>query len=86
MQASVYTRERKHIGSTRSRVTSLALEDSRCLRHLTIAIRNKHSKQINKQYTKQYLMTEQIELIDATRRYENVSTRITEIGATVKKL
>jgi hypothetical protein len=57
----VYTRERKHIGSIWSRVTCLALVlaaaqslecrvpgDSRSLRCLTVANRNKKYKQINK--------------------------------------
>jgi hypothetical protein len=61
MHASVYTRERKHIGSIWSMVTCLALplaatqslerralKDSQSLRHLTIAIRNKQWKQTNK--------------------------------------
>jgi hypothetical protein len=54
-----------------------ALEDSRSLWCLTIAIGNKQYKQINKQCTKQYLMAKQIVPIDATRRYEHVSTKIT---------
>jgi hypothetical protein len=57
MHASVYTRERKHIGSIWSTVTCLALplaaaqslerralEDSQSLRRLTIAIGNKQCK------------------------------------------
>jgi hypothetical protein len=60
MQASVYTRERKHIGSTWLRVTCLtlplaaaqslqhrALEDSQNHRHLMIVAENKQL-QINK--------------------------------------
>jgi hypothetical protein len=79
MQASVYTWERKHIGSMWSMITCLALplaaapslgyralEDSRSHRLLTIGTENKHCKQINKQYTKQYLMTNQTIPIDAT--------------------
>jgi hypothetical protein len=59
--AKVYTREKKHIGSIWSRVTCLALPlaatqslerralgDSRSLRRLTVVIRNKQCKQINK--------------------------------------
>jgi hypothetical protein len=90
MQANVYTRERKHIGSIWSRVTCLALpltvaqslerrapRDSRSDRRLTVTIENKQHKQINKQYTKQCLMTKQTVPKDVTRRYEHVSTRIT---------
>jgi hypothetical protein len=90
MHASVYTRERKHIGSTWSRVTCLALPlaaaqslehrapgDSRSLWCLTVAIKNKKQKERNKQYTKQCLMTKQIVPKDTTHRYECVSSRIT---------
>jgi hypothetical protein len=42
-----------------------------------VAIENKQHKQLNKQYTKQSLITKQIVLKDATRRYEHVSARIT---------
>jgi hypothetical protein len=63
-----------------------ALGDSRSLRLLTVVIGNKQYKKINKQYTKQYLMTNQTVPKDATRCYERVSARITSIGATVKKL
>jgi hypothetical protein len=69
----ILEKERGHIGSIWSRVTCLALPlaiaqslerrasgDSQSLRHLTIAIRNKKHKQINKQYTKQCLITKQI--------------------------
>jgi hypothetical protein len=89
MQTSVYARERKHIGSTWSRITCLALplataqslerqalKDSQSLRHLTIAIKNKQYKQINKQYTKQYLLTKQTVPTDATHRYEHVGVKI----------
>jgi hypothetical protein len=89
MHANMYTRERKYIGSIWSGVTCLALllataqsfgsrvlEDSQNRRRLTIATENKQCKQINKQYTKQYLMTKQIVLKDSTHRYECVSTRI----------
>jgi hypothetical protein len=90
MHASVYTRERKHIGLMWSRVTCLvlplaaaqslerrALGDSRSLRRLMVAIGNKQFKQINKQYTKQYLMAKQTVPTYATRCYERVSARIT---------
>jgi hypothetical protein len=86
----VYTRERKHIGSIWSRVACLALPlaiaqslkrrapgDSRTLQRLTVAIGNKQHKQINKQYTKQCLMTKQTVPNDITRRYECVSARMT---------
>jgi hypothetical protein len=84
----VYQREREYIGSIWSRVTCLdsllapqslahrALRDSRSLRLLTVVIRNKQHKKINKQYIKQYLMTNQTVLKDATHCYERVSTRI----------
>jgi hypothetical protein len=65
-------RERGHIGSTWPRVTCIALllaaaqglerrapRDSQSLQHLTVAIRNKQHKKINKQYTKQCLITKQ---------------------------
>jgi hypothetical protein len=90
-------REREHIGSIWSRVTCLdsklaaqslarrALGDSRSLRLLTVVIENKQYKKINKQYIKQYLMTNQTIPKDSTRCYECVSERITEIGAMVKK-
>jgi hypothetical protein len=90
MQASVYTRERKHIGSIWTRVTCLSLplataqslehrapEDSRSLQCLTVVIRNKHCKQINKQHTQQYIITKQTVPTDATHRYEHVSLGIT---------
>jgi hypothetical protein len=99
MQVSVYTTERKQIGSIWSRVTCLVLmlaasqslecrapEDSQSHWRLTIATRNKHCKQINKQYRKQYLMTKQIVPTDATHRYEHVGARIIQIGAMIKKL
>jgi hypothetical protein len=67
MQANVYTRERKHIGTKWSRVTchalllaatqslvSQVLEDYQSHWRLTIAIERSNCKQINKQYTKQY--------------------------------
>ncbi len=93
----VYTRERKHIGTKWSKITchvvplaAQSLErrapgDSRSLWHLTVAFGNKQHKQINKQCTKQCLMTKQMVPKDATHRYECVSARITSIGATVKK-
>jgi hypothetical protein len=99
MQTNVYTRERKHIRIKWSRVTCLALplataqslgsqvlEDSQSRWRLTVAIGNKQSQQINKQYTKQYLKSNQIVPKYSTRFYEHVSARITEIGVTVKKL
>jgi hypothetical protein len=82
-------REREHIGSIWSRFTCLdyplaaqclarqALGDSRSLRLLTVVIRNKQYKKINKQYNKQYLMTNQTVPKDATHCYECVSARIT---------
>jgi predicted solute-binding protein len=85
----ILEREREHIGSIWSRVTCLdsplagqslarqALGDSRSLRLLTVVIENKQYKKINKQYTKQYLMTNQTVPKDATRCYECVSARIT---------
>jgi hypothetical protein len=51
-----------------------ALEDSRSHRRLTKATENKHCKQINRQYTKQYLMTKQMVPTDATRHYKHMST------------
>jgi hypothetical protein len=69
----ILEREREHIGSIWSRVTCLAVKlaaaqtlecrdlgDSQSIWCLTIATINKQCKQINKQYTKQYLMTKQI--------------------------
>jgi hypothetical protein len=85
----ILEREREHIGSIWSRVTCLdtplaaqslahqALGDSRSLRLLTVVIRNKQYKKINKQYNKQYLMTNKTLPKDATHCYERVSTRIT---------
>jgi hypothetical protein len=82
-------RENKHIGSIWSRVTCLALPlaaqslerrapgDSRSLRRLTVVIKNKQQKQINKQYTKQCLITKQTVAKYATHRYEHMSARIT---------
>jgi hypothetical protein len=84
----ILEREREHIGSIWSRVTCLdfllaaqslarrALGDSRSLRLLTVVIGNKQHKKINKQYIKQYLMTNQTVPKDATRCYERVSARI----------
>jgi hypothetical protein len=86
----ILEREREHIGSIWSRVTCLdsllavaqslahrAPGDSRSLQLLTVVIGNKQHKKINKQYTKQYLITKQIVAKDATRCYECVSARIT---------
>jgi hypothetical protein len=50
---------------------------SRTLRWLTVAIRNKQQKQINKQYTKQCLMSKKIVPKDATRHYERMSATVT---------
>jgi hypothetical protein len=89
MQANVYTRERKHIGTKWSRVTCLplplaaaeslgsqVLEDSQS-RCLTIALGNKQLQQINKQHTKQYLNSNQTVPKDSTHCNERVSVRIT---------
>jgi hypothetical protein len=86
MQANVYTRERKHIGTKWSRVSYLALplaaaqsigsqvlEDSQSPWRLTVAIGNKQLQQINKQY----LMSNQTVPKDSTHYYERVSARIT---------
>jgi hypothetical protein len=89
MQANVYTRERKHIGTKWLRVTCLALllaaaqslgsqvlEDYQSRWRLTIAIQNKQLQQINKHYTKQYLNSNQTASKDFTHCYERVSARI----------
>jgi hypothetical protein len=68
------------------RLEQQALGDSQSLWCLTVTIENQQHKQINKQYTKQCLMTKQTVPKDATHHYEHVSARITYIGATVKKL
>jgi hypothetical protein len=81
--------ESEHKGSIWSRVTGLVLllaaaqslerrapGDSQSLRRLTVAIRNKQHKQINKQYTKEYLITKQTVPKDATHHYERLSARI----------
>jgi hypothetical protein len=86
----IQDKEREHIGSIWSRVTCLALplataqslerrapRDSQSHRSLTVSIRNKQHKQINKQYTKQFLITKQTVPKDATHRYKCVSARIT---------
>jgi hypothetical protein len=83
-------KEREHIWSIWSRVTCLALPlaaaqslqrrapgDSRSLRCLTVSIRNKQHKQINKQYNKQCKITKQTVLKYDTHHYERVSVRIT---------
>jgi hypothetical protein len=84
----ILEREREHIGSIWSRITCLdsplaaqslahrVLGDSQSLRLLTIVIRNKQHKKINKQYIKQYLITKQTVPKDATHCYERVSARI----------
>jgi hypothetical protein len=53
-----------------------AFGDSQSRQRLTISIGNKKYKQIEKQYTKLYLMSKQIVPKDATHRYEHVSTKI----------
>jgi hypothetical protein len=86
----ILEREKEYIGLIWSRVTCLALslvaaqclecrahEDSRSFRRLTVAIGNKQYKQINKQYTKQCLITKQTVPKDATHHYERVCARIT---------
>jgi hypothetical protein len=86
----ILERERDHKGSIYSRVNCLALllaaaqslecqapRDSQSLWRLTVLIGNKQHKQINKQYTKQCLITKQTVPKDATHHYERVSTRIT---------
>jgi hypothetical protein len=90
MQANVYARDRKHIGTKWSRVTCLALplvaaqslgshvlEDSQSRWCLTIAIENKQLQQMNKQHNQQYLNSNQAGPKDSTRCYERVSVRIT---------
>jgi hypothetical protein len=82
----ILEREREHIGSIWSRVTFLTLPlavaqslecrapgDSQSLRRLMVATGNKQHKQINKQYTKQFLMTKQIVPKDTTHHYERMS-------------
>jgi hypothetical protein len=86
----ILKREREHIGSIWLRVTCLdsllaaaqsfarrAPGDSRILWLLTVVIRNKQHKKINKQYIKQYLITKQTVPKDATHCYEYMSARIT---------
>jgi hypothetical protein len=85
----ILEREREHIGSIWSRVTCLdsllatqslarqALGDSRSFRLLMVVIGNKQYKKINKEYIKQYIMTNQTVLKDSTRCYERVSERST---------
>jgi hypothetical protein len=86
----VLDKGREHIGSIWSRVTCLTLPlaiaqslerqaptESQSLRRLTVAIRNKQHKQINKQYTKHCIITKQTVPKDATHHYERVSARIT---------
>jgi hypothetical protein len=53
-----------------------ALEDSQSLRRLMIVTENKQCKQINKQYTLQYLLTKQKVPTDATHRYKQVCAKI----------
>jgi hypothetical protein len=86
----ILEKEREHVGSIWSRVTCLALPlaatqslerrapgDSRNLQCLTVSIGNKQHKQMNKQYTKQCLITKQTVPKDGTHHYECVSARIT---------
>jgi hypothetical protein len=90
MPMCILERGREHIGSIWLRVTCLALPlvatqslerrapgDSRSLRRLTVVIGNKQHEQINKEYTKQCLITKQTISKDATHRYERVSAKIT---------
>jgi hypothetical protein len=66
----ILEKKREHIGSIWSQVTCLALPlaaaqslkcrapgDSRSRQRLMVVIKNKQRKQINKQYTKQFLIT-----------------------------
>jgi hypothetical protein len=90
MQANLYTRERKHIGTRWSRVTCLALplvatqslgsqvlEDSQSHWRLTIAT-GKKQLQTNKYIVyKQYLNSNQTVPKYATPLYQRVSARIT---------
>jgi hypothetical protein len=86
----ILEKERKHIGSIWLRDTCLTLPlavaqslarqapgNSRSLRRLTVAIKNKQHKQINKQYIKQCLITKQTVPKDVTHCYEHMSIRIT---------
>jgi hypothetical protein len=86
----ILEREIELIGSIWSIVTYLTLRlvaaqslehqapgVSRSLRCLTVDIRNKQHKQINKQYTKQCLITKQTVPKDAIHCYEHVSISIT---------
>jgi hypothetical protein len=85
----ILEKERERIGSIWSRVTCLALPlvvaqsptcrapgDSWSLQRLTLANENKQHKQINKQYTKQCLITKQTVPKDATCCYEHLRARI----------
>jgi hypothetical protein len=56
---------------------SQVLEDSQSRWRLTIAIENKQLQQINKQYIKQYLNSNQTVPKDSTHCYERMSARIT---------
>jgi hypothetical protein len=86
----ILERERERIGSIWSRGTCHALplavaqslerrapKHSRSLRLLTVAIGNKQHKQINKQYTKQCIITKQTVPKDDTHCNECMSVRIT---------
>jgi hypothetical protein len=60
-----------------SSLGSQVLEDSQSHWRLTVAIGNKQLQQINKQYTKHYLKSNQTVPKYSTRCYEHVSIRIT---------
>jgi hypothetical protein len=63
--------------ATAQSLGSQVLEDSQSRWRLTIAIGNKQLQQINKQYSKQYLNSNQTVPKDSTHCYECVSARIT---------
>jgi hypothetical protein len=63
--------------ATAQSLGSQVLEDSQSRRRQTIAIENMQLQQINKQYTKQYLNSNQTVPKDSTHCYERVSARIT---------
>jgi recombinational DNA repair protein (RecF pathway) len=92
----ILEREREHIGSICSRNTCLdspltaaqnllleGLDDLRNSQRLNNNDRKQALQRIIKTVYKQYLNTKQIVLKYSTRRYELVSERITQIGATV---
>jgi hypothetical protein len=90
MHASVYTRERKRAHMINMvKVTCFALPlaaaqslerqahgDSRSLRRLMVAIRNKQLKQINKQYIKQCLIIKETIPKDVTHCYGQEVMRV----------